>query len=548
MDSVSDAAVRSVVVMSAVQVGKTEILNNVVGFHVDRDPAPILVLQPTLDMGKAWSKDRLAPMLRDTPCLRGKVKDARARDSNNTTLHKVFPGGHITIAGANSAASLASRPIRIVLCDEPDRYPPSAGTEGDPVSLAAKRSMTFWNRKLILTSSPTIKGSSRIEDAWERSDQRRYFVPCPKCRHTQTLRWAQVRWEKGEPESAAYECEACSERWSEAERLEAILFGEWRASKPFNGTAGFHLNALVSPWVNLAELVKEWLDAQGAPEKLRVFVNTVLGETWEEKGEKVEHEGLFGRREHYGPEVPVGVALLTIGTDLQQDRIEAELVGWGRGEESWSLGYWVIHGDLSTNLPWRSLEERILAIYRREDGLPLTVGATCVDTGHHTDVAYAFCRERWAWRVWAIKGSTEIADPIWPAKATRTNKGKVPLFLVGVGTAKDLIFARLRITAPGPGYCHFPDERTEEYFAQLTAERVVTKFSRGFPKRQWEKIRLRNEALDCRAYAVAALAGLKDSGMNLDRRADVLDQQAAALREGKSPAQTSGRRVRSAGI
>lgn len=244
MDSLNDPLIDTVVVMKSSQVGWTEILNNVAGYYIDQDPSPILAVQPTVDMGKAWSKDRFSPMLRDTPCLRGKVRDARVRDSGNTVLHKTFPGGHITIGGANSPAGLASRPIRIVLGDEIDRWPHSAGTEGDPWKLACKRTTTYWNRKKIVGSTPTIKGFSRIESLFEESDQRRYYVPCPHCDEFQVMKWAQVQWPEGQPQDACYYCEVCGGEITDTDKLAMIRLGEWRAESESRGVAGFHLNEL----------------------------------------------------------------------------------------------------------------------------------------------------------------------------------------------------------------------------------------------------------------------------------------------------------------
>jgi len=267
MDALGDPTVEAVVIMSSAQIGKTEIINNVVGYHIHLDPAPILLLQPTLEMAEAWSKDRFAPMLRDTRALHGLVRDPRSRDSGNTLLHKRFPAGHITMAGANSPASLASRPIRLVLCDEVDRYPVSAGAEGDPVSLARKRSTTFWNRKLLLTSTPTIKGASRIESAFEQSDQRRYHVGCPHCGEYQVLKWQQVRWntdpqkegdEKHQPATAVYVCETNGCIITDADKPDMLKSGRWIADAPFSGTAGFHINELYSPWVTFAQMVTEF--------------------------------------------------------------------------------------------------------------------------------------------------------------------------------------------------------------------------------------------------------------------------------------------------
>jgi len=257
MDACSDPEIQEVVIMAGAQLGKTEALLNIIGYHIDVDPSPILVLQPTLSMGQAFSKDRLAAgLLASTPCLKGKVKDPRARDSGNTTLHKVFSGGAITIVGANSPSGLASRPIRIMLADEVDRFPSSAGSEGDPIQLGRKRTATFWNRKIIMVSTPTNKGASRIEDAYNLSDKREYYIPCKHCEHMQTLKWANVQWEDDRPETARYMCEECGALWSDSDRMWAVRNGQWYASEPFNGVAGFYINGLYSPWTPLADGVR----------------------------------------------------------------------------------------------------------------------------------------------------------------------------------------------------------------------------------------------------------------------------------------------------
>ncbi len=528
MDAVGDPTVHSVVVMSSAQVGKTEIINNVVGFYVDQDPAPMLLIQPTEKMGEAWSKDRLAPMIRDTPALTDKVKDPRARDSGNTLLHKTFAGGHITIAGANAPAGLASRPVRVVMCDEVDRYPVSAGAEGDPVNLAKKRSTTFWNRKLILTSTPTVKDASRIEAAYESSDQRRFFVPCPECGVFHPLQWAHVIWVEDNPRGAEYACPECGSLWSDVRRWAAIRRGEWRATAAFNGTAGFHLNEIYSPWVTLGDMAENFVEAKKLPETLKTFINTSLGETWEEESEGVEGDGLIQRREDYTIDpIPMGVAVITAGVDTQDDRLEAELVGWGVDGESWSLGYEVFPGDPAQMEVWTSLDGWLLKRYTHESGVELGVAAACVDSGgHHTSAVYDYTRGKSVRRVWAIKGMAGTGRPVM-GRPSRNNMGRVPLYSVGVDTAKDLIYSRLRIADAGPGFCHFPasEEYDEEYFAQLTAEKIVTRYIKGFPTRSWVKARARNEALDCRVYALAALMGLN---ANIERLAKRLVKKAEA--------------------
>jgi phage terminase large subunit GpA-like protein len=289
MDAVSDPLVETVVLMTSSQVGKTEILNNLVGYHIHQDPAPILVLHPTIEMGEAWSKDRLAAMLRDTPALRGKMSEAKARDAANTLRHKALASGHhITIAGANSPASLASRPIRILACDEVDRYPASAGTEGDPVSLAIKRTATFWNRKIVLVSTPTVSGQSRIEAAYNDSDQRQFWVPCPACGERQLLRWDRVVWPDGKPMEARYACGHCDAHWSDAERWMAVRRGQWRAEAEFRGTAGFRLNELYSTWRKLSETARDFVAAQQRPEMLVINGSPFEPQVWQAASEMVQ--------------------------------------------------------------------------------------------------------------------------------------------------------------------------------------------------------------------------------------------------------------------
>jgi phage terminase large subunit GpA-like protein len=504
MDACSDPAVREVVFMCAAQLGKSECLNNTIGYYMDYDPCPILLMQPTLDLAMAYSKDRItAGLLKSTPSLRDKVKDSKVKDSGNTHLHKVFPGGALSLVGSNSPSSLASRPIRVVLCDEVDRYSVSAGEEGDPISLAKRRTATFWNRKIILVSTPTSKGASRIETAYEESDQRRYFVPCHDCETEQTLKWSQVHWDNEDHRSARYICEHCGSIWTDSDRNKAVSRGRWVATRPFIGVAGFHLNALYSPWAVLADAVEEFLAARKDPMRLKTFVNTFLGETWEERGDQVDDYAISKRKESY-PAMPEEVVLLTAGVDVQDDRLEVEIVGWGAGEESWQIDYHIIYGDPSAPRLWAQLDEILLKTYDHPTGEDMIIRATCVDSGgHHTRAVYNYAKTRAGHRVFAIKGVGGEGKPII-GRASRNNVGKVPLYAVGVDTAKELHYSRLRIEEPGPGYCHFQAKRDDEYFRQLTAEKMVTTYHKGYPKRAWVKTRTRNEALDVRVYAIAA--------------------------------------------
>jgi len=491
--------------MTSAQVGKTEIINNICGYFIHQDPAPILLIQPTLELAETWSKDRLSPMLRDTEVLSDLVRDPRSRDSGNTLLYKRFPGGHLTMAGANSPASLASRPVRIVLLDEEDRYPNSAGAEGDPGSLAEKRSTTFWNRLLLTASTPTVAGSSKIASRYERSDQRKYFVPCPHCGEKQVLMWGNIRFVDKDPSTAHYVCEHCGAILTDKDKPRMLAEGEWIATKPFDGIAGFHISELYSPWVRWPELVRGFFKAKRSPETFKTWVNTSLGETWEEGGETVEADMLLKRKESWGTEAPEEVVVVTAGVDVQNDRLEIETKGWGVGEESWSLDYKVIYGDPAQDQLWNELDSYLQRTVKSKIGVHLNIACACIDSGgHYTQAVYEFCRTRAMRGIFAIKGLSMAAKPL-VGRPTRNNRHKLRLYPLGVDTAKEVIYGRLRITEPGPGYYHFPTERDKEYFEQLTAEKQVTRYHKGTARREWVKTRSRNEVLDCNVYALAAL-------------------------------------------
>ena len=518
LDASCDPLNSEVVVMSSAQIGKTEILLNTIGYFIDFDPSPILLVQPTEQMAEAFSKDRLAPMLRDTPSIRNKVRDPRARDSGNTTLHKRFTGGHVTMAGANAPAGLASRPIRIALLDEVDRYPASAGSEGDPVKLTIKRTNNFWNRRVILVSTPTVKGFSRIEKEWERSDKRRFHVPCPHCGHFHVLKWGNVVWPAGQLENASFKCPNCGELISNAQKNIAVSQGRWEATEPFAGVAGFHIWEAYSPWRSIAEIVSDFLASKSDPSTLQVWVNTCLGETWEEQGEAVSDHELLERCEPYpqNAEIPERGLVLTAGVDTQPDRLEVEVVAWAGGEESWSIDYRVIFGDPdipegAQGSPWNDLSDYLRRGWRHESGGMSIIEATCIDSGgHNTQAVYGYAKRHKGERVFAIKGQGGDGIPIVGNPARRRSGKKtsrpVDVYIVGVDQAKSIVYKRLKIASPGPGYCHFPMGRGSEYFKGLTAEKMMTRYVKGFPKREWVKDSgKRNEPLDCRVYAFAAL-------------------------------------------
>lgn len=563
MNAFSDPEIEEVIGMLSSQTGKTEIINNVTGYYIDQDPAPILAVHPTLDIAKAWSKDRLTPMLRDTPVLQGKVHNARSTDKTNTILHKVFPSGHITMAGSNSAASLAGRPIRIVLQDEIDRYKASAGSEGSPMDLADKRATTFWNRKKGKFSTPTIEGRSNITAAYEESDRRKYHVPCPHCGLHQIMKWAQVKWPKGKPERAHYECIFCQAHITDIDKIQMIRDGEWRAEKETKGIAGFWINELYSPWVSFGNMAVRFTKAKkmakrGDTEALKVFINTSLAETWKEGTQNVDDNQLYSRRENYGPELPNGVMVLVVAVDVQADRLEAELKGFGYQEEEWKIEYKVFPGDPSFTPVWEDLDEYLQKTWIHKQGIRMIIAGCAIDSGYKTDEVYKFVENRqrrsihgFEQRVIAIKGAKDASAPLVPVRVTK--KGPVHLYNLGVNQGKDLINTRLQVEEPGPGYIHFPAEYDEEYFVQLTNEycKEIKGERRWVPRREGLKV----EALDISVYGIAALriAAFRNLKPNWEKMLLQHEQRIEKAKEGFPVEQSettkpAGRRVISGGI
>lgn len=518
MDAIGDHHCKKVVIMSAAQIGKTDaFILNTIGYYMDYSPAPIMTMQPTLDMGQTFSKDRLAPMLRDTPVLQDKV-DTKSRYAGNTILKKNFPGGHVTIVGANSASSLASRPIKVLLADEVDRYPASAGTEGDPLLLAEKRQTTFWDKKTVIVSTPVIKGASRIETEYNLSTREEWNVPCPVCGHYQPFVWANIVFDAENPSAPVrYRCEKCETESGEGEWKAQGTKGKFVAENPESEVRGFHLNTLASTFCSWSSIVQKFLVAKhdmdlGNPETMKVWVNTELGEPWEEQGEQVDETELYNRREIYDAEVPEDVIVLTAGVDVQDDRFEVEVVGWGPGKESWGIRYQKIFGDILKGGVWEDLDSFLLSTFYKKDGTPMKILAACIDSGgHHTDQVYRYTKLRYEKRIFAIKGKGG-ADVPYIRNPTTNNRVKTPLFIIGVDAGKSMIYQRLRVEAKGPNYCHFPENEeagyTETYFKGLTSEKMVIRFRKGRSTIVWEvkdSAHKRNEPLDLRNYATAAL-------------------------------------------
>ena len=521
MDCMSaNSSVQKVVFMAGAQLGKTEGINNVVGYMIAHAPGPALFVQPTIEMAKRLSKQRLDSLIHETPCLADKVAPARSRDSGNTMFSKEFPGGILLLTGANSATGLRSAPCRWVLLDEVDAFPSDVDGEGDPCALAERRASTFSRRKIILTSTPTVKDTSRIETEYLASDQRRYFVPCPHCDHMQWLQWKNLQWRDGDPKTAAYVCESCGSHIPEHFKSEMLRKGEWRATATSQDqrTVGFHLSSLYSPlgWKSWEEIVGEFLRAKNDAPLLKTFVNTVLGETWEEEtGAKLGADGLSERAEFYpAGEIPKGASILTAGVDVQDNRVAIGLYAWGAGEECWLISHTEIYGDPAGQKLWEQVDDLVLRDYPHADGGRLKVSAIGVDSGgHYTSEVYTYARSRKGKGVFALKGqSVRNKPPIGkPSKVDINYKGQVlknsaEVFPVGSDTIKSTLFGRLKHNEVGAGYIHFHAEAGQEYFKQITSERQIVRYVKGFAIREWKKkAGDRNEALDCFVYSYAAL-------------------------------------------
>jgi len=531
MDALSPShPARRIVFMKAAQVGATEAGNNWIGYIIHHAPGPMLAVQPTVELAKRFSRQRIEPLIAESPALRERVKPSRARDAGNTVLSKEFPAGLLIITGANSAVGLRSMPARYLFLDEVDAYPPSADEEGDPVALAEARTRTFsWRSKAFLASTPTIQGISRIEREYEASDQRRYFVPCPHCEHMQWLLFERLRWDKGKPETTHYICEACDGRIEEHHKTAMLQAGEWRATAEGadSGTIGFHLSALYSPvgWFSWADIARMWEAAQATDEAKRSFKNGVLGLTWVETGEAPDWQRLYERREPWQiGTVPRGGLFLTAGADVQKDRIEVDVWAWGRGLESWLIDHIVVEGGPEHAETWNTLGQLLNQTWPHAHGAELGLAKLAIDTGYESPAVYAWARRSGHAQVAPIKGVegfNRSAPVAGPTHVDVTEGGKklrrgARLWTIAVATFKSETYRYLRLLAPTDeeiaagakfpaGYVHLPRGSDAEWIKQLVAEQLVTiKTKRGFQRLEWQKLRERNEALDCRVYARAA--------------------------------------------
>ena len=512
MDTLSsDHPARRIVFMKAAQLGASEALLNATGAFIGTERAPLLIVQPSHEMAERFSKQRLAPMIEDSPQLRHLIRPARMRDSGNTLFSKSWPGGICILAGANSPASLRSMPAKFVFCDEVDGYPGDLAGEGDPVSLAEARSTAFPGRKLLMISTPTVNSLSRIQKEYEASDQRRYWVPCPECSEYQTLDWEHLTWPPGKPEQAAYACVHCGCLISERHKAGMLRKGQWRATYPDREVIGFHLSALYSaPGLGLTwkELAAQWEAAQNDPDRQRAFINLRLGLATADPDEQLDEAELQHRAEDWQiRELTDGVLFITSGVDVQKDRLAIVTLGHGRNGHVWVLDWLELRGD-PTKLPlWQELDnylEQSLSNPQRT----LRITAMAIDTGYLPDDVFNYVRQRKG-RVIGCKGSSFKGKPIIaskPSKIDFTPRGKLSrlgaeLWFIGSDSGKQWLFTRLAKDREAPDderLFHFPKNLDSSFYSQLTAEVYDKRHNR------WSKIRPRNEALDCFILAMAA--------------------------------------------
>jgi phage terminase large subunit GpA-like protein len=520
LDMTANPECQRITLMWSAQVGKTMLALCAQAFKIGQDPQSQIMMQPSQGDLSTWLETKFNPLVESNDQLQDLIAKPRAREGVNNQRMKSYPGGFLMFSWSGSPKTMRGRSAPFIVCDETDGYDKSQ--EGHPVSLLWQRAATFGDRrKLLEISTPTIKNASWIEDAYLQGDQRHFYVPCPSCEHRQQLTWSSVIWDEDQPETAKYTCTGCGVMWSDGERIAAIRRGEWRSSAEFRGHASYHLNELYSCFRKLGDIAQSFIEKKRSGD-LQTFVNVSLAETWEESGDSVDQDMLEHRAEDWGDRWPDQVVTVVAGVDVQDDRLEVELVGVGRDEETWSLEYMVLPGDPSSPQVWADLDAVLFASYETQDGRELGVRATCIDTGgHHTQATYRYIKGRESRRVFGIKGVGGEGRPL-VGRPSKNNIGKVRLYPVGSDTAKELVYGRLKITDPGPGYCHFPDDRDSEYFLQLTAEQLVTRYVRGHAKRQWVKKRRRNEALDVRCYAMAALY---ISGINVNILADKIADQ-----------------------
>jgi phage terminase large subunit GpA-like protein len=521
LDAMNDWSTQDIVICSSAQVGKTSCIENLVAYYIAHDPAPILCIFPEGSTLRAFSQDRIDPMVRDMPILNERMDKKRERDASNTISYKKFRGGHLTFATAGSSKQLRSRPIRILLCDEIDAYDLNLSGEGDPIRLARARTNNFFNRKIVLASTPTLDETSRIYKAFEASNQQFFECPCPECGHYQILSFGErsqyhedgktgkLVWELDDPDTTYYECvKGC--RIEHHSKHQMLMAGKWVARNPTHKTAGFFINSLYSPWTTWVEIVQEFLEVKNDPFQLQVFINTRLGEVWKESI-NVQVNDLVNHCDTYDADCPTGVGVITAGVDVQQNRLEVGVWGWGKDNQVWFLDHIQIFKDPGTPEAWKELEHFLqTTTYTNVKGGEIGIHAAAIDTGYQPDLVRSYAKNTKKNRVFMVRGINKYGMNIIASKKPSKNKDGSFTWAVGTDTAKKLLFSMFKKDTPGDTYVYFPLNTAHDLrdlFSQLTSERPVSKVKNGRRVLVFEKKHhtIRNEALDCLVYSMAAL-------------------------------------------
>lgn len=525
----------------------SDIMNNVLGRYAHLDPCAVMMIQPTIELAQDYSKSRISPMIRDTKVLsqvfyETKSEDgAKTRDGKNTILSKLFPGGRLIMCGANSPAGLASRPVRVLLADEVDRFPDSAGTEGDPVDLAAKRMTTFWNRVMGLFSTPTNEGSSRIDVEYQTGTQEEWQHECPNCGEYHLIRHTEMECETEEHKDAKgrkivvvndvkWRCPDCGSIFSEDEmRKVPQKYISKNPAALHNGIRSFFVNGFTSPWLTWNDIMREWLEAKGDPTREKVVMNTRFGESYAQQGAFEDYQQFIRRREKYGADLPDGVLLLTGAVDTQDNRLEYEITGWGYGEECWGICKGVILGQPDNKATWDALDVVLDKVYRFKNGTGLKVARAFIDSGgHYTSKVYEYCEKNFSKQRFAIKGTAGTPGIPLNYKIGKASGSKIPLVMLGVDDGKQQVMNRLAIEEPGAKYFHFPlDEEflgtrgyDELYFKGIISEHKKKVKRKGVIHEIWEPTAgVRNEPLDLRVYNLACMNSIHP---DWDRLAEVV--------------------------
>lgn len=528
MDTLGDESVREAVFAKSSQVGGTQVGMNLIGYLVDQAPCGVLSVWPTEKLMRAWSTKKLAPMIRDTRCLKQRFPKSKRREAGDSIASKEFPGGYLNMLTAKSTSDLRSYSARVAIAEEIDDWEGDIRSQGDPLELLRARIRTFWNGKLYMVSTPILEGFSRIWSELETSTWQEYHVPCPHCSHAQVLRWQETEGEHAGqyrllferddagqfiPGTCRYVCEACGVEIEERHKQQMLERGQWIARYPGRAKVGFHINTLYSPLCPWDDIATSFLRAKRSPEGLQTFVNGFLGLPWAEQGEKVDSHFLAKRVEAYTAPVPRGVGIVTAGVDVQGSWLSLVVVGHGAEGEKWILGWKQLDGDPGQDAVWQDLDRELLAPWEHEDGATVRIAAACIDAGYQTERVHRFAEGRSARKIIATvgragRGKALLTAP-GPDKFRRSRAQKRPTHVIGVDSGKDLVASILKRGEPGPGYLHFSDQLDPVFFEQLTAEKLVTRYRNGRPAREWVLLPdRRNEALDCVILAEAALVSL----------------------------------------